>query len=174
MKTRFKLLIGLTILMGACSSSTIPPGAKAVEQFNKSNYLGKWYEIARMDFYFERGLINTSAFYALNEDGTIKVVNRGYNPEKKEWKESVGKAKFVGDEQVGMLKVSFFGPFYGGYNVIALDSNYQYALVAGEKLDYLWILSRQKTIPDSVKNTYLKVAEKIGYQTKELVWVKQD
>ncbi|MEY2792167.1 MAG: hypothetical protein RJA76_159 [Bacteroidota bacterium] len=174
MKTLFYCTLLFSLLLYACSSSTIPPGAKAVDQFNKSKYLGKWFEIARMDFFFERGLINTSAFYALNEDGSIKVVNRGYNPEKNEWKESVGKAKFVGKEDVGMLKVSFFGPFYGGYNVVALDSNYQYALVAGEKLDYLWILSRQKTIPESVRKSYLELAQKIGFDTKALVWVKQD
>jgi apolipoprotein D and lipocalin family protein len=145
-----------------------------VTSFNKSKYLGKWYEIARLDFYFERGLNNTSAFYELNEDGSIKVVNRGYDAEKKKWKESVGKAKFVGKDDVGMLKVSFFGPFYGGYNVIALDSNYQYALVAGDELSYLWILSRQKTIPDSIKKEYLQIAQQIGFKTNELVWVKHD
>jgi len=164
----------LPFLFASCSSSTIPKGAKAVTHFDKSKYLGKWYEIARMDFYFERGLNNTSAFYELNEDGSIKVVNRGYDAAKNKWKESVGKAKFVGKDDVGMLKVSFFGPFYAGYNVIALDSNYQYALVAGEKLSYLWILSRQKTIPESIKKEYLQIAQQIGFKTNELVWVKHD
>ncbi len=163
----------MTLLL-SCTNSTIPTRAKAVEGFNKTKYLGKWYEIARLDFYFERGLNNTSAFYELNEDGSIKVVNRGYDAEKKKWKESVGKAKFVGKDDVGMLKVSFFGPFYGGYNVIALDSNYQYALVAGDELSYLWILSRQKTIPDSIKKEYLQIAQQIGFKTNELVWVKHD
>lgn len=172
-KAHLFLLSGILALLWACSGSTIPKGAKAVEAFDKSKYLGTWYEIARLDFYFERNLINTTANYSLNEDGTIKVVNRGYEPFKKEWKESVGKAKFVGKESTGMLKVSFFGPFYGGYNVVALDSNYQYALVAGEKLSYLWILSRQKTIPEQVKKEYLQIAEKIGYKTSDLLWVKQ-
>ena len=112
--------------------------------------------------------------YFVNEDGSIKVVNRGYDAAKNKWKESVGKAKFVGKDDVGMLKVSFFGPFYAGYNVIALDSNYQYALVAGEKLSYLWILSRQKTIPESIKKEYLQIAQQIGFKTNELVWVKHD
>ena len=160
-----------TFLMGACSASTIPEGAKAVVNFDKSKYLGTWYEVARLDFYFEKNLVNTTANYSLNEDGSIKVVNRGYEPYKKIWKESVGKAKFVGKENVGMLKVSFFGPFYGGYNVVALDSNYQYALVAGEKLSYLWILSRKKTIPENVKKEYLQIAEDIGYKTRDLIWL---
>lgn len=174
MKTFNLFLLSLiATLFWACSGSTIPEGAKAVENFDKSKYLGTWYEIARLDFYFEKNLINTTANYSLNEDGTIKVVNRGYEPFKKIWKESVGKAKFVGKETTGMLKVSFFGPFYGGYNVVALDSNYQYALVAGEKLSYLWILSRQKTIPEHIKKEYLQIAEKIGYKTSDLLWVKQ-
>lgn len=162
-----------TILL-ASSGPTIPEGAKAVQNFDKSKYLGTWYEIARLDFYFERNLINTTANYSLNEDGTIRVVNRGYEPFKKIWKESVGKAKFIDKENVGMLKVSFFGPFYGGYNVVALDSNYQYAMVAGEELSYLWILSRQKTIPEHIKKQYLEIAQKIGYKTSDLLWVKQD
>ena len=173
-KINLYIICSFFALIWSCNSTTIPNGAKAVEHFNKSKYLGKWHEIARLDFYFERGLSNTTAFYELNADGSIKVVNRGYDAKKKEWKESVGKAKFVGKDDVGMLKVSFFGPFYGGYNVIALDSNYQYALVAGEELKYLWILSRQKSIPDSVKSNYLQIAQKIGFKTNELVWVKQD
>lgn len=161
----------MVVFLGACSTSTIPKGAKAVENFDKSKYLGTWYEVARLDFYFEKNLVNTTANYSLNEDGSIKVVNRGYEPYKKIWKESVGKAKFIGKENIGMLKVSFFGPFYGGYNVVALDSNYQYAMVAGEKLSYLWILSRKKTIPEDVKKEYLQIAEKIGYKTSDLIWL---
>lgn len=170
----FIVIVLVASMLWACSGSTIPKGAKAVENFNKTKYLGTWYEIARLDFYFERNLINTTANYSLNEDGSIRVINRGYEPFKKIWKESVGKAKFIDKENVGMLKVSFFGPFYGGYNVVALDSSYQYALVAGEELSYLWILSRQKTIPEQIKKQYLAIAQKIGYKTSDLIWVKQN
>ncbi len=110
----------------------------------------------------------------MNDDGTIKVVNQGYNTKKEEWTEAIGKAKFVGEENIAMLKVSFFGPFYSGYNVIALDEEYRYALIAGKSLDYLWILSRDTTIPDEIKNKYLKIAEEVGYNTTELIWVKHD
>jgi len=110
----------------------------------------------------------------MNENGTIKVVNRGYNAEKGSRSEVTGKAKFVGAEDVGMLKVSFFGPFYAGYNVIAIDENYRYALVCGKSLDYLWILSREVTIPDEIKASYLKKAEEIGFKTGALVWVSHD
>src|SRR5690606_25311666 len=112
--------------------------------------------------------------YLPAEDGSIRVVNRGFNTETKEWKQAEGKAKFVGDEEEARLKVSFFGPFYSGYNVVAIDPEYRYALVAGENLNYLWILSRERTIPDEVKERYLQQAEAIGYNTGKLIWVKHD
>lgn len=152
----------------------MPDGAVAVKPFDKEKYLGKWYEIARLDFKYERDLNNTTAEYSLNDDETIKVVNRGFNTKKKEWVEATGKAKFAGDENTGMLKVSFFGPFYSGYNVIALDDNYMYALIAGKNLKYLWILSRDTNISDEIKESYLKIAEDIGYNTSDLIWVEHD
>ncbi|MDD4490823.1 MAG: lipocalin family protein, partial [Paludibacter sp.] len=121
-----------------------------------------------------RDLNNTTAFYSLREDGFIKVQNRGYNYVKNEWLESIGKAKFVGEPTVAMLKVSFFGPFYGGYNVIALDDEYKYALIAGNSLKYLWILAREKTIPEEIKTAYVKKAQEIGFDTDQLIWVEHD
>jgi apolipoprotein D and lipocalin family protein len=163
-------LIG--IFFGSCS--TIPEGAIAIKPFNKEKYLGKWYEIARFDFKFERNLNNTTAQYTVNNDGTIKVVNRGYNYEKKEWKEAIGIAKFVGDDDVAMLKVSFFRPFYSGYNVIAIDNDYRYALVCGKNLSYLWILSRETTMPEDIRQNYLTIAKKLGFNTTDLIWVEHD
>ena len=154
--------------------SSIPKGAAAVKPFDENRYLGRWYEIARMDFKFERNLNNVTANYSLRKDGKIKVVNRGYDYTKKEWKEAVGKAKLCGAPDEAILKVSFFGPFYSGYNVIALDNDYKYALVAGKNLSYLWILSREKTVPDDVRQNYLKVAQGLGYNTSALIWTKQD
>lgn len=159
-------------LFGFSSCTTIPEGVTAVAPFAKEKYLGKWYEIARLDFKYEKGLNNTTAEYLLNDDGTIKVLNRGYNIKNKEWEQSTGKAKFVGDDKIAMLKVSFFGPFYSGYNVIAIDPEYKYALVAGESLKYLWILSREQTIPNDIKEKYLKIAKDAGYNTSNLVWVE--
>jgi len=164
---------GVIVLTSACRV-TIPEGAKAVKPFNGDNYLGKWYEIARLDFKFEKNLNNVTANYSKGEKGMIKVVNRGYNVLKKEWKQSTGKAKFVSDPQEARLKVSFFGPFYAGYNVIALDKEYKYALVAGNNLNYLWILSREKTIPEDIKIRYLQEASDLGYQTQNLVWTHHD
>jgi apolipoprotein D and lipocalin family protein len=167
-------LIVVSILTGFYSCKTIPEGAVAVKPFDKEKYLGKWYEIARLDFKYERDLNNTTAEYSLNNNGTIRVENQGYNTKKEEWVQATGKAKFAGAEDVAMLKVSFFGPFYAGYNVIALDNEYRYALVAGESLKYLWILSRDTNIPVEIKDKYLKIAEEIGYNTSELIWVVHD
>jgi len=162
----------IALLFGSCA--TIPEGVVAIKPFIKEKYLGKWYEIARFDFKFERGLNNTTAQYSINEDGTIKVVNRGYNYEKKNWEEATGIAKFVGESDVAMLKVSFFRPFYAGYNVIAIDNEYRYALVCGNKLSYLWILSRETTIPEAIKQNYLAIAKKLGFNTSALIWVEHD
>lgn len=160
------------VLLNACE--TIPNGAKAIKPFEVKKYLGTWYEVARMDFKYERNLKNVTATYSLNDDGTIKVLNQGYDIKTNERKQAIGKAKFVDLSDEAKLKVSFFGPFYAGYNVVALDKDYKYALVAGQYLDLMWILSREKTVPDDIKAEYLKIAEKIGYKTSELIWVVQE
>lgn len=166
------VVIGIVILFNSCAS--IPQKTKPVENFEVNRYLGTWYEVARFDFRFEKDLDNTSANYTLDEKGNVIVLNSGYNFVKKKWSKADGLAKFRGDKNIAALKVSFFGPFYSGYNVIALDENYQYALIAGKSLDYLWILSRTKELPDEIKTEYLKVAEEIGYDTSRLIWVKHD
>ena len=160
------------ILLNACGSVHTNPAA--VHPFEKDRYLGKWYEIARMDFKFEKDLNNTTAEYGIRNDGMISVTNRGYNYVKQEWTEATGRAKFVKEESTAMLKVSFFGPFFAGYNVIALDENYQYALVAGKDLDFLWILSRKPSMPEQIKNDYLMKAKDIGFKTDELIWVEHN
>ena len=175
---KYLLIGGGLLLAGALIAwsrrRTIPKGVQAVHNFDKQRYLGKWYEIARFDYIFERGLNNTTAEYAANEDGTIKVVNKGYNTRKAKYQSAVGKAKFTGDEQVARLKVSFFGPFYAGYNVIALDNDYRYALVAGKNRDYLWLLSREKSMPEEVIERYLNIARSHGFKVEDLTWVKHD
>lgn len=159
-----------SFLLHSCGVS-IPKGTEAVKNFDANQYLGKWYEIARFDFRFEKDLNNTTAEYSMNEDGSIRVKNRGFNYIKKEWKEAIGKAKFVYSPNEARLKVSFFGPFYGGYNVIDLV-DYRYALIAGNNLDYLWILSRETTIPEEIKQRFLQKAQSVGYDTNKLIWVE--
>jgi len=166
----YYLLTGI-IMTALFSCTGIPNGATAIQPFNKEKYLGKWYEIARFDYSFERDLMNTTAEYTVKNATTMEVLNKGYNPIKKKWVEAKGKAKFVVNDSIARLKVSFFGPFYAGYNVIALDKDYQYALVAGHNLSYLWILSRSTTIPDEVRHEYLKIANDLGFKTEKLIWV---
>ncbi|AZI23232.1 lipocalin [Chryseobacterium taklimakanense] len=162
-------VLGLLIL-NSCSVD-IPKGATAVQNFEAEKYLGKWYEIARFDYRFEKNLNNVTANYSKNADGSIKVVNRGYDYVKKEWKQSEGEARFVNQPTEARLKVSFFKPIWAGYNVIDLV-DYKYALVAGNSLKYLWILSREKTVPEDITARFLKKAEDLGYKTENLIWVE--
>jgi len=167
------LLLSFGLLNGLISCSSMPEKAQPVGQFDVNKYLGTWYEIARFDYRFEKDLDNAIAQYSLNADGNVNVVNSGYNFKKNEWVSANGTAKFRGEKNIAALKVSFFGPFYAGYNVVALEE-YKYALVAGKNLDYLWILSREKTIPENIRQNFISKAQAIGYDTSKLIWVKQD
>ncbi|KIC61271.1 lipocalin family protein [Chryseobacterium taiwanense] len=179
MKTFQKIAIPVSIgvlgfiLFKSCSVG-IPKGATAVKNFDEDRYLGKWYEIARFDYKFEKDMDNVTATYSKNPNGTIRVDNKGYDYVKKEWKESIGEAKFVKDASEARLKVSFFKPIWAGYNVLDIDDNYQYALIVGSSLKYLWILSRTKEIPESIRQRFLEKAKKLGYNTNELIWVKHN
>ena len=166
------LIVSITTLFSSCVS--IPKNASPVENFDVDKYLGSWYEIARFDFRFEKDMNNVMAQYSLNEKNNVTVLNSGYNYKKEEWVSANGVAKFRGDKNIAALKVSFFGPFYSGYNVIALDDDYKYALVAGKSLKYLWILSREKSIPEEIKSAYLKIAQEVGYDTSKLIWVEHN
>lgn len=173
MKKALQLLSISVLLLTLVSCQSIPEGATAVSPFSAQKYMGTWYEIARIDFKFEEDLNNTTATYSTLKNGKIKVVNRGYNFVKNEWSDAKGKAKFRGTDDVAELAVSFFGPFYGGYNVIALAGDYQYALVAGSSTDYLWILARKPMLPENIKNKFLKKAQEAGFDTSRLIWVDQ-
>ena len=153
----------------------IPEGTEPVKDFSLEQYLGTWYEIARMDHRFERDLSNVTAEYRLKDDGGVRVLNRGFNTKNDEWKEAEGKAYFVDDPTVGRLKVSFFGPFYASYNVIALDQkDYQWSLVTGLDTDYLWILSRTPSLDPAIVDELVSKARSLGYKTDELIFVSQD
>lgn len=179
MKTFYKIAVpvslgALGLVIFNSFSVGIPKGAAAVKNFDAKKYLGRWYEIARFDYRFEKNMDNVTAEYSENSDGSIRVSNKGYDYLKKEWKESVGEARFVKDKAEARLKVSFFKPIWAGYNVIDIDEDYQYALVAGSSLKYLWILSRTTTIPESIRQRFIEKAKRIGYNTDELIWVKHN
>lgn len=164
------LLACLVVGLGGCLG--IPEGVKPVKGFEIDRYLGTWYEIARLDHSFERGLSNVTAEYSMRDDGGVRVINRGYKTSAGKWKASEGKAYFVDDQALGKLKVSFFGPFYGAYNVIALDEQaYQWSLVAGPDTSYLWILSRTPVLEQAVVNQLIAEAQSHGFDTDKLIWV---
>jgi apolipoprotein D and lipocalin family protein len=174
MKTSRAVSVTIFLLVfGSCAG--VPEGIKPVQNFDVNRYLGTWYEIARLDHSFERGLNNISATYTLRDDGGIDVVNRGFDKKKNKWKEAKGKAYFIGEKSVASLKVSFFGPFYGGYNVIALDKDhYSYALVCGPDRSYLWILAREKTLDKEILDELRERAQSLGFETNKLIFVEHD
>lgn len=152
----------------------MPNYVEPVKDFKLDRYLGKWYEIARLDHSFERGLTQVSAEYSLKPDGGVKVINRGYSAAKQEWKEAEGKAYFVNGENEAYLKVSFFGPFYGSYVVFGLDQqNYQYAFISGPDTDYLWLLARTPTVSPEVIKQFVDMASARGFDTDSLIYVEQ-
>jgi apolipoprotein D and lipocalin family protein len=175
MKRSIKAWLLLAMLSLGAGCTGIPEGVTAVHDFELERYLGTWYEIARLDHRFERGLSNVTATYTPRDDGGVDVRNRGYDESAGEWDEATGKAYPVGEPDVGRLKVSFFGPFYGAYNILELDREaYRYALVAGPNRSYLWILARSPD-PDplTVERLVAKAAE-LGFPTNELIRVQHD
>ncbi len=166
------MLAVVMLLLGGCVG--IPESVTPVKDFELDRYLGKWYEIARLDHSFERGLEQVTAEYALRDDGGVSVLNRGFSVEKNEWKDAEGKAFFVRESDEGYLKVSFFGPFYGAYVVFELDKkNYQYAFVSGPDKSYLWFMSRTPAVSDELMAKFVASAKTLGFNTDELIYVKQ-
>lgn len=170
-RLRFKV-INASLLLSACSVQP-PPGITPTSGFDLIRYSGKWYEIARLDHRFEQGLTDVSACYTPQQDGRVQVINRGFDPETQRWKEAKGHARFVGEPSIASLKVSFFGPFYGGYHVVMLDPRYRWAMVVGNDRSYLWILARDKQLPNEVITPLLAQAKQLGFNTDALVWVSQ-
>ena len=166
-----KLMILLsTLLLTACLG--MPKQVQPVNNFQLERYLGTWYEIARLDHSFERGLSHVSANYSLLPNGQVRVLNRGYSEQKQAWKDIEGKAAFVQTPDIGHLKVSFFGPLYSSYVITDLDESYQYALISGYNHSYLWILARQPQIPDAVKQRLIAKAQSLGFDTRQLIFVQ--
>ncbi|MDP1765645.1 MAG: lipocalin family protein [Methylotenera sp.] len=162
-----------------CSCMGVPDNVKVVQNVDASQYLGTWYEIARLDHSFERDLEKVTATYSLRGDGGIKVINRGFNAKTNEWKEAEGKAYFVDPPNAdktntGKLKVSFFGPFYGAYNIIELDRPYyNYVMICGPDKSYLWILSRTPQLTYPIKQHLIAQAKELGFDTDKLIHVQQ-
>lgn len=153
---------------------TRPEGAQPVESFDARRYLGRWYEIARIDAHGTKGLVRSRSEISLAAHGWLQIVNRGFDIRHNRWRQAFGKAQFVGPRNVGALKVSFFGPFYTGYNIVALDAQYQWAMVVGSSTDAFWILSRAPVLADDVRQQLLLQAEALGVNLDRILWVMQD
>ncbi len=166
-----RIFLPLAALVLAGCATAPPEGITSVTPFDAARYTGKWYEIARLDHSFERGLSDVSARYRQQADGSIEVINRGFDAQKNDWREAVGRALFIGDTNRASLKVSFFGPFYGGYHVVRLDPDYRWAMVVGPSRDYLWILARDKQLAPEVRDQLIRHAQVLGLPTDKLVWV---
>ena len=166
-------LLSIPLMLTACLG--MPDGVKPVNNFELGRYLGSWYEIARLDHSFERGLSNVTAQYSLRDDGSVEVINRGYSTKKGEWEQAEGKARFVGMEEQGYLKVSFFGPFYGSYVIFELDQeNYQYAFISGPDLSYLWLLARTPVVSEEIMGRFETRARELGFELDDLVLVSHE
>lgn len=169
---RIFFVVLLTFFLKGCLG--MPKGVHPVTDFELNRYLGKWYEIARLDHSFERGLERVSAEYSLRDDGSVKVLNKGFSITKNKWKEAEGKAYFMKGEDEGYLKVSFFGPFYGSYVVFELDKEkYNYAFVTGPDTSYLWFLSRTPTVSKKLVEQFVQKAKGLGFDTDQLIFVNQ-
>lgn len=166
----FFKLCSLATLLSGCTG--IPAGITPVKPFELSRYLGTWYEIARLDHSFERGLSHVKANYALNPDGTVRVINSGIDEKTGEPRQVEGKAKFAREMDEGYLKVSFYGPFYGSYIIFALD-DYQHALVTSYNRDYLWLLARTPSISNEQQEALISKARVLGFNTDELIFIEQ-
>ena len=168
-------LYSLLLCAGLVACLGIPKDAKPIEGFELERYLGTWFEIARMDHSFERGMTHVSAQYSLRDGGGIKVINRGFKTSDNSWSEAEGRAFFIGDSDIGQLKVSFFGPFYGAYNIIELDQeNYQYALIVGANTSYMWILARRPELDPAIVTRLVAKARSLGFKADELIFPEHD
>lgn len=167
------LCLFFCLFLTACTG--IPEGVKPISGFERDRYLGTWYEIARLDHSFERGLSQVSAEYSLRDDGGVRVINSGYNAEQNKRTSAEGKAYFIESPDVGRLKVSFFGPFYGAYNIIVLDKHdYQYVMIAGNSKDYLWILARTPTLETATLKQLVNQAKELGFPTQDLIYLQAE
>lgn len=162
--------LGVTLLLLGCTGR--PDDVEPVRGFDVARYQGEWFEIMRLDHSFERGLTNVTATYQLRPDGSVGVLNRGFDRKACRWKEADGRARFQGAPDVASLSVTFFWPFAGGYHVFALDrEGYQWALVSGSSRDYLWLLARSRDLPSDVRARLVAQARSLGFPVDNLILV---
>ncbi|MCO4797683.1 MAG: lipocalin family protein [Colwelliaceae bacterium] len=167
-----KYIVLPLVLFVITSCTGIPEGIKPVKNFDVTKYQGKWFEIARLDHSFERGLEKITAQYTIKPDDNVEVINQGFSTIDNEWDKAIGNAKFVNKKDEGHLKVSFFGPFYGSYVIFYLDDDYQHAFVSGPNTNYLWLLSRKPNPPTELIDKFIQMSGDKGFDITKLIFVK--
>jgi apolipoprotein D and lipocalin family protein len=172
----FRRLVLAAIAVALLATGCTKGGSRAepVRGFDSSRYLGRWYEVARLPHRFERGLTDVTAEYTRNSDGSLRVVNRGWDAAKGDWRNAVGRAKFTSTPDVAQLKVSFWGPFYGLYTIAELDPEYRWAMVVGPGTGYFWVLSRTPELDDAVLQRLITRAASLGIDTSRVEHVSHD
>jgi apolipoprotein D and lipocalin family protein len=168
MKRSFHL-IAIACVLSITACTRLPEGITPIQGFELKRYLGEWHEVARLDHRFERGLTKVTATYDLRGDGSVRVLNRGWDAAKGQWKEAQGRAVFVGAPTEGRLKVSFFGPFYGAYTIIALEPE-RYSMICGPDRSYFWILAREPKLDPQTLEMLLSQAKTLGFATDRLIY----
>lgn len=161
--------IAITLSLLGCASSS-HKSIEPISDFVLSDYLGKWYEIARIDHGFQKNIVNGTAQYRLREDGLVEVINQGFNENNKEWEKAIGVAKLKGESNIAHLRVSFFWPIYGDYKVFYLESDYSVALVTGSTSEYYWLLSRTPTLPREDIVRYMHIAKDAGIDVSKVIF----
>jgi apolipoprotein D and lipocalin family protein len=166
------LLLLMVLFVSGCKEYKMPEGVTPIEDFKLQSYLGTWYEIARLEHKFEKGMEAITATYSMRQDGGVKVENRGFHTLDQAWRDAQGRAYFVDDPKRGFLKVSFFGPFYGSY--IVMDTDYKsYTMISGPDHSYFWILSRTPTLPKATLDRLIAKAKEAGFDTTALIYPDQ-
>ena len=168
---RISLFCILISTLGGCLG--YPKSITPVSNFDQTRYLGRWYEIARLDHSFERGLQGVTADYSVRDDGGIRVINRGFSTEENQWQQAEGRAYFVRDESQAYLKVSFFGPFFGSYVVFDLGESYNHSFIVGASNSYLWLLAREPVVSDELKQKFVAAAKKLAVEADQILWIDQ-
>lgn len=152
---------------GPSGNANVPEPARSVDL---ERYLGRWYELARYEFGFQKGCEAVTADYSLLENGQVGIVN-GCREGSVDgpYKQAEAKAKVVEGSNNAKLKVSFFGPFYvGDYWVLDHAEDYSWSIVGEPSGRNLWILSREANVSQYQRQRLYERARALGYDTMML------
>jgi apolipoprotein D and lipocalin family protein len=165
-----QIFISCLLLVGC---SHVPFETQPMPKVDAARYMGKWYEIARLPNRFENGCAGITAEYSLRADGTVDVLNTCHKGGPNGPARTATAKAWIVDGSNSRLEVSFWRPFKAAYWIIDLDPEYRWAAVGHPEHKYLWILSREKTLPAGVEDSLLARLKALGYDTANLVRPRQ-